>query len=173
MCVCVCTCVYVYMCVFVCVCVCVCTCVYVYMCVCVHVYMCMCVCVCVSVCLCMLTCVYVCVCVYLFHGVLDEFINVLVVLNGILILKVTAKREHNIVSSEIASLKKYVFYESIHMHSHPHCSQTDFWDFQISLTLSSYGFFCSSIHHYRETISTLGLKWKPSKFLPTHCSLNT
>ena len=34
-------------------------------------------------------------------------------------------------------------------------------DFQISFSFLSY----SSIHHYREAISMLGLRWKPSKFL--------
>ena len=40
----------------------------------------------------------------------------------------------------------------------------------ILLSLSSYGSLCS---HYREAISMLGLKWKPSKFSPTHCLLDT
>ena len=30
--------------------------------------------------------------------------------------------------------------------------------------------FCSPIYHYREDISVLKLKWKPSKFSSTHCS---
>ena len=50
----------------------------------------------------------------LFHSVLDELIDVLVVLNGIFILKVTAKREHDIVSSEVASLQKNVLDEGIY-----------------------------------------------------------
>lgn len=51
---------------------------------------------------------------YLLHGVFHQFVNVLVVLDGILILKVTAKCEHNIVCPEIARLEKNVLNEGIH-----------------------------------------------------------
>ena len=44
--------------------------------------------------------------------------------------------------------------------------ENDPGDFQISLSFSSYGTFCSPIHHYRGAISMLGLKWKPFYFPP-------
>ena len=89
-------------------------CVYMCMCICIYVYtytmtVCMCICICVCMCMCMCACVDL----YLFHGVLHELIKVLVVLNCVLILEVTAKREHNIVSSEVASLEEYVFDECV------------------------------------------------------------
>ena len=80
-----------------------------------------CLCMCVHVCACV--CVYVYICkllhsIYLFHGVLHELIEVLVVLNGILILEITAKCEHNVVSSEVASLEENVFDECVHTFIH-------------------------------------------------------
>ena len=50
----------------------------------------------------------------LFHGIHHEFINVPIVLHGVLILKVTAKGEHDVVCSIVAGLKEDVFDESVH-----------------------------------------------------------
>lgn len=61
---------------------------------------------------------------YLLHGVLHQFVNVLVVLNGTLILKVTAKSEHDIVCPEVASLEKNVLNEGIHTLVHIVVKQT-------------------------------------------------
>ena len=53
-------------------------------------------------------------CAYLLHCVLHKLVNILVVLNGILIVEVTAKCEHDVISSEVASLQENVFDEGIH-----------------------------------------------------------
>ena len=51
---------------------------------------------------------------YLLHGVLHEFIQVLVDFNGILILKITTKCKHDLVGSKVASLEEDVLDEGIH-----------------------------------------------------------
>ena len=61
---------------------------------------------------------------YLLHGVLHQFVNVLVVLNSTLILKVTAKGEHDIVGPIVASCQKNVFNEGIHTLVHIVIEQT-------------------------------------------------
>ena len=51
---------------------------------------------------------------YLLHGMLHEFINIPVVLLGILVLKITTKSEHDVVSSVITGLKENILDEGIH-----------------------------------------------------------
>ena len=51
---------------------------------------------------------------YLLHSILHEFVDILVILNGILVMKITAKSEHNVLSSIVASLEENVLYECIH-----------------------------------------------------------
>ena len=51
---------------------------------------------------------------YLLHGVHHELVEVLVPLNGILILEVAAQGEHDIVRPEVARLKENVLNELIH-----------------------------------------------------------
>ena len=48
------------------------------------------------------------------HSILHELVDILVVLNSIFILKVTAKSEHYMVGSVVAGLLKDVLNKSIH-----------------------------------------------------------
>ena len=52
----------------------------------------------------LLYCTHIHLYMYLLHGILHQFVNVLVVFNGTLILEVTAKCEHDVVCPEVTSL---------------------------------------------------------------------
>ena len=50
----------------------------------------------------------------LHHGIFHEFVYVSVVLHGVLVVKITAKGEHDVVCSIVAGLKEDIFNECIH-----------------------------------------------------------
>ena len=51
---------------------------------------------------------------YLLHGVHHEFVEVLVPLNGVLVLEVTAEGEHDVVGPEVAGLEENVTNERVY-----------------------------------------------------------
>ena len=88
----------------------------------------------------------------LLHGIHHKFVYVPVVLHGILIVKVTAKSEHDVFRSIVAGLKENISDEGIHTFVHIVAHQVRVilkMDYQVicNLTITSY-FICTLKDHH-------------------------